>query len=395
MKCKYCNSDIEQDAQFCTNCGKDLSKFNKCIKCGELLDEKTDFCPYCGTEQPHEVVVDEEKVSSKKWIWAIIGVLLVALIGGGYYFLSQNEGKTLGLAEAVDSDSIAVVDAEYDIHSIEGITVRMTEILNEGMSMADRDAVNKFFSKEYREIYYKVEEYDKKNIPEGEIGFWDFSLWGDGQGGIGNFHSDVLGVQNIKDSSALVIVEYVSDEMRDTKMTTNFNLVFEDGNWLINEITDENAFSYKKAMREYLDSSDSDTSGHDMVTISELRNGKSIEAVLSSLDYRHKKVENDRGYVTVYWYKNCDLDNQLEVVKPVNKNASVVEEFDGMSASVRITVFDEQVFEDLRNQTLQYCKKDGSGHYQFDWGDGEVSQGCVDMGKDDFRKGGYYIDIPL
>lgn len=387
MKCKYCNSDIEQDAQFCTNCGKDLSKFNKCIKCGELLDDKTDFCPYCGTEQPHEVVVDEEKVSSKKWIWAIIGVLLVALIGGGYYFLSQNEGKTSGLAEAVDSDSIAVVDTEYDIHSIDGIKARLDEILKNGLSMDDESAIKKYFSQDFQQINRKVEEFDAKLE---EPGFWCGNIWDGGQDGNPNGFT-INSIDGSEETKAYADVKLSHDI--DEYHSANYIsiiLVFENGNWYIDEIDGK-----KAGMKDYISQPANETACNEIVTISELRNGKSIETVLSSLDYRHKKVENDRGYVTVYWYKNCDLDNQLEVVKPVNKNASVVEEFDGMSASVRITVFDEQVFEDLRNQTLQYCKKDGSGHYQFDWGDGEVSQGCVDMGKDDFRKGGYYIDIPL
>ena len=110
MKCKYCNADIEQDAQFCTNCGKDLSKFNRCVKCGELLDSDTVFCPYCGTKQSKKDEVKEqnvqkvlsqesqpetvddtlqsdEEISSKKWVWIVLSlILLAAIVGGGYYF---------------------------------------------------------------------------------------------------------------------------------------------------------------------------------------------------------------------------------------------------------------------------------------------------------------------
>ena len=400
MKCKYCNADIEQDAQFCPNCGKDLSKFNKCIKCGELLDSDTVFCPHCGAEQDNKDVA--ERTGSKKWMWAIIAVILLAIIGGGAYFATNGGLGSKALAEAVDSDSIAVVDSsdafvgDTDIHSVEGIKARLTEILAKGMSMPEKDAIKKYFSKEFQDIYFKVENYDTKNIPEGEIGFWDFSLWGDGQGELNSFHFDVLEIQNVKASSALAIVDYISDEIKNAKMTTNINLVFENGNWLIDEITDENALSYKKAMQEYLNNTSSDISqSQGIITISQLRNGKSFEDVLSSLNYKYKKVENDRGYVTVYWYQNCELNNNLEVDKPINKNACVVEVFDGMSASIRITVFDAQVFEDIKNQTLQYCKKDKNGIYQFDWGNNEELHGRVEMGFNDFREGGYYIDIPI
>ena len=144
------------------------------------------------------------------------------------------------------------------------------------------------------------------------------------------------------------------------------SLVFENGNWYID---DNNDMQSKERMKEYIENYQKNISlEQETVKISQLRNGKSVEEVLSSLNYKYKELENDRGYVTVYWYKNCELDNQLEVVPPVSKNASVVEEFDGMSASIRITVFDEQVYEDLKEQTIEYCKEDGSGGYQFDWG---------------------------
>ena len=90
MKCKYCHAEIEQDAQFCTNCGKDLSMFGKCVKCGELLDSDASFCPYCGTEQPrYEDAEESEKRSSYMKIFiAILGILLLG--GLGYYFYSSS-----------------------------------------------------------------------------------------------------------------------------------------------------------------------------------------------------------------------------------------------------------------------------------------------------------------
>ena len=134
MKCKYCNADIEQDAQFCTNCGKDLSKFNRCVKCGELLDSDTVFCPYCGTKQSKKDEVKEqnvqkvlsqesqpetvddtlqsdEEISSKKWVWIVLSlILLAAIVGGGYYFYDMNSRNKVLVAES-DSTIIEVVDS--------------------------------------------------------------------------------------------------------------------------------------------------------------------------------------------------------------------------------------------------------------------------------------------
>jgi len=88
MKCKFCRAEIEHDAQFCTNCGKDLSIFDKCVKCGKLLDSDTVFCPYCGTEQPKYEDSEnlEERSSYTKIFIAILGILI---LGGLCYYLSS------------------------------------------------------------------------------------------------------------------------------------------------------------------------------------------------------------------------------------------------------------------------------------------------------------------
>ena len=70
-KCPYCNTQINDDSLFCTECGKPI--------------------PEVGVnEEPIEVI--EDSVSSK---WRIIiplllGLVLIALIGGWYYIYSSN-----------------------------------------------------------------------------------------------------------------------------------------------------------------------------------------------------------------------------------------------------------------------------------------------------------------
>ena len=93
MKCKYCQAEIEQDAQFCTNCGKDLSKFPRCIKCGEILDDGSEFCPYCGTKQL-QIGKDVEKTTKKEKKYWYIGFafILLAIIGGLFLYFQGKEG---------------------------------------------------------------------------------------------------------------------------------------------------------------------------------------------------------------------------------------------------------------------------------------------------------------
>ena len=70
MKCKYCNAEVQPNARFCTSCGGDLSKFDKCVNCGEFIDKGESTCPHCRTEQPQPVL--SEKGGSKKWLLIIV-----------------------------------------------------------------------------------------------------------------------------------------------------------------------------------------------------------------------------------------------------------------------------------------------------------------------------------
>lgn len=60
MKCKYCYSEIEEDALFCPYCGKKVETIAKCVKCGETLDDDSAFCPYCGANQKESIIDNEQ-----------------------------------------------------------------------------------------------------------------------------------------------------------------------------------------------------------------------------------------------------------------------------------------------------------------------------------------------
>ena len=188
----------------------------------------------------------------KRYLYGMPIVAMVVMVS--VFGSCGNNGNTGQTQASTDSATVESADmfGESAINSADGIKARLNEILSKGMSMSDEEAVKKYFSKDYQETFFKVEEYDKKNIPEGEIGFWDESIWADGQGGIGNFHSEIKAVNNFTEKSASVIVDYVSDEIKGEKLTTKFDMCFENGNWYIDDIINDNGFVYKQKMKEYL-----------------------------------------------------------------------------------------------------------------------------------------------
>ena len=67
--------------------------------------------------------------------------------------------------------------------------------------------------------------------------------------------------------------------------------------------------------------------------------------------------------------------------------------FDGMNASIRITVFEKDLYEQIKSEVLKYAvNKDN--RYHFRWSDDYTTDLTIDMGLSDYIEGGYFIDIP-
>lgn len=313
MKCKYCNADVEQNVRFCTTCGKDLSVFDKCVSCGELIDKGTAVCPYCGTERP-EV---EEQTSSKKWIWAVVGVLLIGLIGGGYYYLSQNRGSSSRMAEAVDSDSIdladTISDMNYNIKSVEGVQERLTEIFDNGLKMGEKDAVHKYYSKEFRDLYMKVGQFEKEH-PEIEMRFWNGNLWDGAQEAITGYI--IKRVYYLSDKTVDADVSTVYDyEEHHAEYVQHYLLVFENNNWFVD---DNLTMSLKKGMKEYVNESERTTSN---TTIS---NGTYSMVGNVSKYAIHMSIEingfDANGY---YYYDSQDSGNKVKLSGSIKEDGEL------------------------------------------------------------------------
>ena len=50
MKCKNCNTEIKDDAKFCSNCGFKTDVRNLCPNCGMEIEQGIKFCGSCGAQ---------------------------------------------------------------------------------------------------------------------------------------------------------------------------------------------------------------------------------------------------------------------------------------------------------------------------------------------------------
>ena len=113
--CEYCGAPLDEDSQFCTNCGKKIEPQGKtCLQCGAEVEDGSAFCSKCGTkldsqvappvntsqivnptspsqEAEQEIVYEwEEEKKDRKW-WFIIGsVVIAALLALSWYFYTHN-----------------------------------------------------------------------------------------------------------------------------------------------------------------------------------------------------------------------------------------------------------------------------------------------------------------
>lgn len=119
-KCKYCGAPLDDDSQFCSNCGKKVESLgNTCPQCGTEVEDNSAFCSKCGTrldsqvnspvnepqvavpstpaqEAAEEIAYEWEEEKDRKW-WYIIGGIIVAaiLVFGGYYlYMHNNESNS-------------------------------------------------------------------------------------------------------------------------------------------------------------------------------------------------------------------------------------------------------------------------------------------------------------
>ena len=166
-KCPYCGAELNDDCLFCPECGKRMDEVPqatspeptklKCPHCGASMNEGDAFCPNCGKsinevsaehseEQESQQASDvSEKSTSKKYLPIIVGVIVLAILGGGWWsYKSSMEKKNVNL------DSLFTVNLEEVKEDVEGndtelIKDAFNNILNKCSSNTEFDDLGTYF----------------------------------------------------------------------------------------------------------------------------------------------------------------------------------------------------------------------------------------------------------
>lgn len=369
MKCKYCNAEVQPNARFCTSCGGDLSKFDKCVNCGEFIDKGESTCPHCGTEQP-QLVLSEEG-GSNKWLLILGIILILGILGGaGYYFMS-NKGNG-----SVETDSIAEIG-----DSVELTTSADAKEFLERMYKDKQEVevfLNKYFTKEAMQKLYVESDYDE------DYHFYCTSFLTNGAitgGDTPDYGNKVVSRTIEPEGDDWYLVTNIWDVI-ETPVIIHLQVKSVDGTLKIVDIRENNT----NEVEEAIESSERKTP----ISIKELRS-VSPDKALKQQGFSYTTYSVREGDETDIWYKNCEIDKDRKI-HSAKEDACVVELFYGTSASLRITVFDKNIFESIKKQVLEYSIKTENG-YCFKWNKDEMSH--MTMGESDYFEGGYYIDISI
>ena len=194
--CPYCGAVLNDDSLFCTKCGKELPKRIACPHCGASMNEGDAFCPNCGKsinevsaehseEQESQQASDvSEKSTSKKYLPIIGGVIVLAILGGGWWsYKSSMEKKNVNL------DSLFTVNLEEVKEDVEG---NDTELIKDAYA----SVLKKYNPNTEWDDYgtYFLYDITGDNIPE----LWVYA----DEGSDSNFH-----IYTFKDKQAISIYQ--------------------------------------------------------------------------------------------------------------------------------------------------------------------------------------------
>lgn len=132
MRCLNCGTEIEDNANFCGNCGNPIEITNEiqmtkyCPKCGESMESEAHFCVKCGYG------VNEKKKSHFGLIVAIVVVLVVCVVGGTGFYMYQKAKREA--YEAYQSQLAAERQRQAEIHAYQKKSIELSDAINAAKS---------------------------------------------------------------------------------------------------------------------------------------------------------------------------------------------------------------------------------------------------------------------
>lgn len=142
-KCIFCGAPLDDDSQFCTNCGKKVEPQGKmCPLCGAEIEDDAAFCSKCGmrldaqTEPPaatpqmvipetssqeEEIVYECEEEKGRKWWYIIGGIIVIALVALGCFFYSPKQepqkDDSVELTPEKETSFVELIKKWDDLHN--------------------------------------------------------------------------------------------------------------------------------------------------------------------------------------------------------------------------------------------------------------------------------------
>lgn len=184
---------------------------------------------------------------SKKSCLTIIGIIALVLFIVGILNNNSSEVEQGNGVEVSDSVVIADTLAEEDIRSKEYVTKYLEETLNLAIKGNVEQALAKYFTKDFVNLYKEVEEIDNKNAEE--IGFWDSDFWTGWQDG--EIRSvKVLVIKDMTSQNATAIVQLFikMGDYDESKISKEVKLQFKGDRWEIDDYD-----NYKRQFKNYIE----------------------------------------------------------------------------------------------------------------------------------------------